>query len=389
MRAAPLALAALALAGCGGARMARATAPVKGTVRYCANETQERAAATAFNRAHARSGLSVRLTVYERPKALAGAIKQGQCDVVELVSTDVARYAAAGMLRDITAHVRARRREFLPATLLSGHYAGRDWALPLWAEVGMLYSRYYPIPKTLQDLYRRGGVVYGDGPDSAIGFLETAYAAGGRVLSADGHRSALDSAPNRAALTLLRTALAHRRVRAATAGKAFHSYVHGHAQYMRNWSSYVGTPAFLGGEVHGQLTPLPPFAGGQPATLMVGEDLAVTRTARNPRAALAFLDGRVSVAATRKAAHAGYLPPLRRSYSAAERLNVLGGSWVLRALQHAATFPVTPHFTKIVDAVTLTVHAALTGRMSVERALREGSRVIDEILASEAPGDES
>ena len=35
------------------------------------------------------------------------------------------------------------------------------------------------------------------------------------------------------------------------------------------------------------------------------------------------------------------------------------------------------------------VHAALTGRMSVEHALHEGSRTIDAILANEAAGDES
>jgi trehalose/maltose transport system substrate-binding protein len=375
--------------GCGGVRVAHATPPVTGTVRYCATEPHERAAATAFNRAHARQGLSVRLTVHARAKSLAAAVKRGECDVVELAAAEVASYAAAGALRDLTAHVRARRREFVPATLLSGHYAKRDWALPVWVEVGMLYSRYYPIPKTLQDLYRRGGVVYGDGLDSPVGFLETAYAAGGRVLSPDGRHSALDSAPNRAALALLRAAVAQRRVRSLTAPAALHSYVHGHARFMRNWSSYVGDDAFLDGQVHGQLTPLPPFAGGRPATLMVGMELAVTRTARDPRAALAFVDGRVSVAAARPGAHSGYLPPLRRSYSDDERLNILGGGWVMRALRHAATLPVTPHLAQIDDVLTLTVRAALTGRLSVERALRQGSRAIDAVLANAAPGDES
>jgi multiple sugar transport system substrate-binding protein len=378
----------LALAGCGGARVAHATAPVKGTVRYCATPS-ERPAAKAFNRAHAREGLTVRLSAFTSAKRFAGAFKRGRCDVAEIPSMDVARYAAAGALRDLTAHVRERRREFLPATLLSGHYAKRDWALPLYEDVGMLYARHYPLPKTLQALYRRGGVVFGDGPDTPLAFLETAYAAGGRVLTPDGRHSALDSAPNRAALALLRAAVARRRVIAASATGAYRRFVHGRARFMRNWSSMLTGRALSSGRVAANLSPLPPFEGAEQATLMLGEELVVPRAARNPRAALAFVDARVSVPGVRPGARNGYLPPLRASYSDDERINVLGGGWVMRALRHAATPPVSPHLDKIGRVIAYAVDAALSGRTSVERALHQGSRAIDALLANAAPGDES
>jgi multiple sugar transport system substrate-binding protein len=389
MRAGPLALAALALAGCGGARVAHAARPVRGVVRYCADSSFERPAATTFNRAHAGQGLSVRLTVFRSSARVAAAVGRGECDVVELDADEVPRWAAAGTLRDITAHVRARRGEFVPATLRSGHYSRRDWALPLYAIAGLLYARAYPLPHTLQALYRRGGFLYGDGPDSALAFYETAYAAGGRVLSPDGRHGALDSAPNRAALSLLVSAATHGRVTGAPATRAYRRFLDGHGRFMRNWTSFAGDPELADMTQGITVAPLPPFAGGHPATLLLGRDLAVTRTARDVPAALAFIDARTSVAGEHRGARNGYLPTLARSYGPGELQNVLGGSRSARALRQAVTLPVTPHSDEITQVLQGVMDAALSRRMPVARALRRGDRAIDEILANDAPGGEA
>jgi multiple sugar transport system substrate-binding protein len=330
----------------------------------------------------------VRLTVLTSPKRFATALRRGECDVVELEADEVPRYAAGGMLRDLTAHVRARRREFVPATLRSGHYARRDWAVPLYAITGLLYARAYPLPHTLQELYRRGGLVYADGP-SELAFYETAYAAGGRVLSPDGRHGALDSAPNRAALSLLASAVAHGRVTGARADRAFRRFMEGHGRFMRNWTSFAGDPELSDMAKGVSVTSLPPFAGGHPAPLMLGADLAVTRAAHDVPAALAFIDARVSVPGERRGARNGYLPPLLRSYGPGELQNVMGGSRTARALRQAVTLPVTPHIDEIGQIVRGVVAAATARRMTVARALREGDRAIDEILANDAPGGEA
>lgn len=379
----------LALTGCGAARVGQAAQPVKGTVRYCAIEPGERAAAKAFDHAHARQGLSVHLRVLTSGKRLVAALKGGQCDVAELAGYDVPRLAAAGTIRDLSAYIRGRRKEFVPASLHSGHYAKRDWAVPMYLDVGLLWSHTYALPKTLQQLYLRGGFVFGDGPDTALAFLETACAAGGSVLSPDGRHSALDSRQNRAALALMREAVVRGTVRAATGDDAYRSFARGGARFMRNWATLTVRNAAFRGRRETNLSPLPPFAGGRPATLMVGMDLTVTRSARNVRAALAFIDGRTSVAGERPGAGVGYLPALVRSYDDYERQNVVAGPFVMRALRHAVSLPVTPHLSAITSVIGYAVHAAIAGRMSVARALHEGSRAIDQILANGAPGGEA
>jgi multiple sugar transport system substrate-binding protein len=378
----------LALTGCGGARVVQAAQPVKGTVRYCAGESSERFDVKRFNRAHARQGLVVRLRVLAQPKRLAAAIKHGQCDVVELLGAQVAGYAAAGALRDLTAYVGRRRHEFLPATLHSGHYARRDWAVPLYENIALLYAHTYALPRTLQQLYLGGGLVYADGPDSALGFFETAYAAGGRVLTPDGRHSALDSPQNRAALALIRAAVVRGRATGGSARYAYREFLHGKARFMRNYGWYVATPALYQRRTL-QVAPLPPFAGGRQASLMLDTELAVSRAARNLPAALAFIDARVSLAGVRPGARSGYLPPLASSYDDYERSNVLGGGYVMRALRHAVTLPVTPHFAEIGTIVAGAVSAAVTDRLTVAQALRRASRAIDQVLANDAPGGEA
>jgi maltose-binding protein MalE len=68
---------------------------------------------------------------------------------------------------------------------------------------------------------------------------------------------------------------------------------------------------------------------------------------------------------------------------------VLGGGYVMRALRHAVTLPVTPHFAEIGTIVAGAVSAAVTDRLTVAQALRRASRAIDQVLANDAPGGEA
>ena len=357
-----LLLAGLALAGCGGAAESQPP-PVKGVVRYCSTDSYqtESAAAARFNRIHAPRGLSVRLVVLRDYRRLGRALKANRCDVAELSIEELGGYAAAGGLRDLTAQLQPRRHEFFPGALAAVHYAKRDWGVPLWLDVGLLFARTETLPATLQDVYRHGGFVYGDGPDTPLAFLETAYAAGGRVLTPDGRHSALDSPENRRALSLMLSAVRRGKLRGGSGFAAYRRYMDGDATYMRNWSTAVpqGLDEDLPDDVH--ITPLPPFAGGRAVTLMVGSDLVVPRGSRNVRGALAFIGDRVSVAGARPAARGGQLSPLVKSYDDFALTETPGGPALKGALLRAVPPPVTPHEEELAQAIGLAVHEVLTG----------------------------
>jgi multiple sugar transport system substrate-binding protein len=389
VRALPWLAAALALAGCGAAKHAAAPAP-KGVVRYCTTDEfdSEGRAVLQFNQAHERKGLSAVLVRFTNDKRLARGIKDGRCDVAALPMFDMGRYAAAGGLLDLSRHVAGRRSEFFPAALATARYAGRDWGLPLYVDVGVLFARTGRLPATLQELWRRGGFIYGDGPDSSLAFLETAYAAGGGILTPDGRRSALDSPENLRALELMRSGVRSGKVRGYANTRAYKIYMKGHGTFMRNWSS-AGAGDDRLGDSDVKIVALPPFDGGKAATLLVGFDLVVLRTSKRPQAALAFLDARVSPAGARAAARSGLLSPLVKSYDDSEVTNGPGGHSLKAALERGVALPVTPHLVTILQTVTTTVDLALSGRVSPRRALRIASKAIDSTLATAAPGDES
>jgi multiple sugar transport system substrate-binding protein len=390
VRALPWLAAALALAGCGAEKRASQAAGPKGVVRYCSDDPfdTEARGVLRFNQEHEKRGLSAVLVRFTNARRLARGIKQGRCDVASMSMFDVAGYAAGGSLLDLTRHVASRRKEFFPATLTSGHYAGHDWALPLAVDVGVLYARTQTLPDTLQELYARGGFIYGDGPDSPLAFLETAYAAGGRVLTSDGQHSALDSPENARALALLRSGVTSGNVHGYPSQRAYKTYMKGHATFMRNWSSSgLGDDRLSDDRV--KVVALPPFKGGRPATLLVGYDIVVLKTTKQPRAALAFLDARVSPAGARLPARKGLLSPLVQSYDDSELTSTPGGDSSKAALERAVAAPVTPHLEQIVSTLAIAVDGALSGRVSTRTALRRASKDIDAILATEAPGDES
>jgi hypothetical protein len=66
------------------------------------------------------------LVRFTSDKRLAHGIKDGRCAVAALPMVDVARYAAAGGLLDLTEQVAARRKEFFPAYAAGGRVLTPD-----------------------------------------------------------------------------------------------------------------------------------------------------------------------------------------------------------------------------------------------------------------------
>src|SRR3954463_16500790 len=131
--------------------------------------------------------------------------KSADCDVFESDVVWTSEFASQKWLYDMTPYVESRKDEFVPSTLASVNYQGKIWGVPRVTDAGLLYYRKDKIksaPTTWQEAYKQGkagnGLIYQGASYEGltVHFLELAYAAGGKVLSADGKKSVINSPEN-------------------------------------------------------------------------------------------------------------------------------------------------------------------------------------------------
>ena len=113
----------------------------------------------------------------------------------------------------MTPYVEARKDEFIPATLETVTYDGKDWGVPEQSDAAFLYYRTDQVKEVADDLAGRlrrtprknDGIVYQGAAYEGLtcDFLEIAFAAGGKVLSDDGKKAEFDSPENLKALQFM------------------------------------------------------------------------------------------------------------------------------------------------------------------------------------------
>jgi multiple sugar transport system substrate-binding protein len=401
----------LLLAGCGGEDPRAEPKPrperprAQGTVTYCAEDYTgaERASVRRFNSAHKGNGLRARFRGLPKdPIATYDMIRKelGRgCDVAEIDTAYIAEFAARGSLAELSDHVEPRADEFIGATLETGRWDDRYWAVPRRVDVGLLYYRtdVGAPPKTWQQVYaiarRKRGILYqGDDYETlTIHFLELAYAAGGGVLSDDGTKSVLDSPENLRALEFMRAGLVRGAAPAAVlrlheeeARAAFGS---GHATFMRNWPyAYALLDSAHYSKIVGRFAaaPLPAFGNREPSGVVIGQSIVVANATEHPDAAIALLDHLTGAQDIERALQLFTTPPaLEASFESPDIGGVLPHYAQLRkALEVAQPRPVTPAWGSISAAIFKHVHLALEGRAAPRAALKAADRDITRILAA-------
>jgi multiple sugar transport system substrate-binding protein len=378
-------------------------ASVRGTVTYCASEfggaDSEGSAVEQFNAEHAAQGLKARFRklpfmASAQHRRLFGR-RAERCDVMLVDSAWMGEAAATGVALDLTPYLEARRREFIGATVDAVAYEDRFWGVPRHADAGLLYYRTDQVdtpPRTWQEVYdtaqRRDGIVYQGAPyeSLALNFLELAYASGGRVLSEDGRRSAIDSPENLRALELMaggiKDGAASTNVTAMEEERARDAFSAGDATFMRNWP-YALVLIQQRSEVKDKFkaVELPAFEGGGRASVLVGHDVVVAKAAKNRDAALVFADFLTSPdIEAQLVTRTGVASPLVATYEDPS-ITTPGIEVVRRSLEQAKPRPVTPAWADISAAIYENVHAALTGDVTARQALRAADRDIDRALA--------
>ncbi|MGE5672430.1 MAG: ABC transporter substrate-binding protein [Mycobacterium leprae] len=291
--------------------------------------------------------------------------------------------------------------KYLPGTLGTGTYNGKQYAIPFWSDAGFLYYRKdilqkynLPVPKTWDDIVKDSKAVVGkDGIESGIVFqadqyeglvcdtLEYMRGNGGDVLDAQGNVN-FNSPNNVAAIKFMRSLITDKVAPAGVTtykeADSLRPWLDGKALFMRNWAyawaSSQTDPSTKVKDLVG-IVPMPIGPNGsKPSATLGGWDLAINGNIPKDRiqAAITFVKWMAGPDGEKiDSIVGGKLPTLADTYKDAD---------VLKAAPHytdlynvfinAQPRPVNPNYPKISDAMQINLHKALTGEISAEDAAK-------------------
>jgi multiple sugar transport system substrate-binding protein len=333
-------------------------------------------------------------------------------DVMMLDCIWVPEFARAGWILDLTDRLAPGELDsHFPAAAAAARFRGRDWALPWFMNVGLLYYRAdllakygLRVPQTQAEMvaairrvragernprlegYLWQGKQY---EGLVVNALEAIWATGTEVLGADG-RAFPDPGRAAAALDFLRglieQGLSPRWVTAADEEITRRAFGQGEAVFLRSWPYAADLFELPDSPVRSKvgLAPLPRHDAGTPAPGSTGgSHLAVSRNTRHPEAALALVRFLTGERAQRMMAETGAVKPSRpalyhdpalvRAFPSLPRIHDLTLAGRPR--------PVTPVYVMLSTVLQPELSAALVGVRSSAASIAQARRQLDFMLA--------
>lgn len=338
---------------------------------------------------------------------------------IDVIGADViwtAEFAYRRWAQDLTDRFNRSYRldAFLKASLESTAFQNRIWAVPWFADVGMLYYRrdllersgFPEPPRTWDELERMAlkvkqdagvphgfvfqGAAYEGGVANACEFI---WSAGGRVMTtnvavsgtlappvAGPNASVIDSADAARGLDTARGLIARGVAPAEVATfneqDALRVFAAGEAVFMRGWPFAYGILRQGGGPVSADqvgIAPIPTTAANLPSFgCLGGWNLMISALSRRTPAAWEFIRFAVSPEQQRRHAQAGgFLPTLRALYDEPAIGQELPVTRVgLPAIRSARTRPASPFYPEISARIALAFNRVLRGELDGRTAVR-------------------
>jgi multiple sugar transport system substrate-binding protein len=380
-----------------------------GNVTFCLGKDtsgNQTAAVKQFNAKFKAQGLSAKLLEFptsadeqrnqfvQREEA-----KSPECDVFFSDVIWTAEFAAQKWLLDMTDTVNERKSEFIPSTLETIHYDGKYFGVPQASDAALMYYRTDKIknfPSTWQDLYAQakanGGIVYQGASYEGltVDYLELAYAAGGKVLSDDGKKSAINSPQNLKALQFMvdgiKSGAAPKAVTTYMEEESRRAFESGRYAFMRNWSYAYALGNAKGSKVAHKfkVAPFPTFQGGTSAAILGGHNLVISAYSKNPKGAVQLINYLTSPEVEKvNFAQFSITPTTTATYSDPEVKKAIPFTdALLKNVQAAHARPVSPVYPQISQAIYKNVNAALSGQMTPQDALKKADSQINSALST-------
>jgi len=333
----------------------------------------------------------------------------GNPSILQLDVVWTPEFAAAGWVLPLDRY-QPQRDEFFPATVTANTWAGKLYALPWFADVGLLYRRTDLLaaePKSLEEMVknaqaamsRRGGPRYGIVFQGAryegliTGFVEYLGAFGGRIIDEKGE--VVVNRPEAVrALEFMRDELYSWRVAPLDVltwheEEARFAFQNGNAVFMRNWPYPVAAMSDTAqSRVAGKfaVSPIPASANapnGHSTAALGGAQLTKNNYTEFPDAAyrlIAYLTAPEQM--LERAQAVGQYPTRPALYDDAR----LRGAIAIplenarRAIESATPRPVTPIYTELSEILQIELHRALVRQAEPREALNSAAAKINALI---------
>lgn len=333
----------------------------------------------------------------------------GNPSILQLDVVWTPEFAAAGWVLPLSSYGPSSG-EFFPATIEANTWAGKLYALPWFADVGLLYRRTDLIPgepKTLEELVanargamaRRGGPRYGIVWQGAryegliTGFVEYLGAFGGRIIDDNGE-VVVNKPEAVRALSFMRDELYSSHVAPLDVltwheEEARFAFQNGNAAFMRNWPYPVAAMSDAAqSKVAGKfaVSPIPKSAtapAGHSTAALGGAQLAINAYSEHPDAAyklIAYLTAPEQM--LERAQAVGQYPTRPALYDDARLKKSLAIPLddARRAIESATPRPVTPIYTELSEILQIELHRALVRQAEPQDALNSAAARINALI---------
>jgi multiple sugar transport system substrate-binding protein len=332
--------------------------------------------------------------------------RAGDPDVLELDVIWTSEFAAAGWLLPIK-DPSIDTTAFFRGTMEACRWGGELYAVPWYADVGLLYRRTDLVPReprSLEELTQFAQRAVRTGSTVPFGiawmgaryeglvtvFVEYLGAFGGRIMD-DSMRVTVESPAAVQALTFMRDQIATLKI-APRDVLTWHeeetrfAFQNGRAAFMRNWPYAYSAMADTGqSRVAGKyaVSPMPAAPGGRPTAALGGAQLGINRWTEHPAAALALVAFITAPEQQLERAVAiGEFPTRRAIYEepALRAALAIPADDARRAVESATPRPVTPLYTQLSELLQIELHRALAGQVTPEVALRAAARRMNGVI---------
>jgi multiple sugar transport system substrate-binding protein len=325
-------------------------------------------------------------------------------DVLQLDVIWTPEFAAAGWILPLDRFL-PDTADFFPSTIAANRWQDSLYAMPWFADVGMLYWRTDLMdgpPATFDDLVRlaqrarqKGGPRYGFVWQGAryegliTTFLEYLGGYGGAILQ--GGRVVVNSEAGLRALTEMRDQI-YRFGVVPTTALTWHeeetrfAFQNGEAAFMRNWPyAYPLMQDSSDSRVAGKfaVAPMPAGPGGSPTAAIGGAQLAINRRTEHPEAAWAVIHYLTQPEQMRERAEVvGQFPTRTALYEDPDLASGLAipPAMVRRIIEHSVPRPVTPVYTQLSEILQIHLHRALTRQAEPAAALARAQTEMQRLL---------
>jgi ABC-type glycerol-3-phosphate transport system substrate-binding protein len=333
----------------------------------------------------------------------------GNPSILQLDVVWTPEFAAAGWVLPLDRYGPAKS-EFFPATITANTWAGKLYALPWFADVGLLYRRTDLVPSEPQSLEevvadarsamaRRGGPRYGIVFQGAryegliTGFVEYLGAFGASIIDDKGE--VVVNRPEAVrALEFMRDELYGSRVAPLDVltwheEEARFAFQNGNAVFMRNWPYPVAAMSDSAqSTVAGKfaVSPIPKSAtapAGHSTAALGGAQLAINAYTEHPDAAYKLIAYLTAPEQMLERAQAVGQYPTRFGLYDDPRLRgaiSIPLESARRAIESATPRPVTPIYTELSEILQIELHRALVRQAEPREALDAAAAKINALL---------